>query len=96
VVAVGALDRSVDSPDWGGYPVDEVALKHGAGVEQETNDPNEAYAHVSPKRSARTEPLNKEGENLGERRRDELWRRVARGRSGSARRPDVRHTPRAR
>jgi uncharacterized cupin superfamily protein len=25
------------------YPVDEVALRHGAGVEQETNDPKEAY-----------------------------------------------------
>ena len=26
------------------YPVNEAALKHGAGVERETNDPNEAYA----------------------------------------------------
>jgi len=26
------------------YPVDEVALKHGAGVENETPDPKEAYA----------------------------------------------------
>jgi hypothetical protein len=24
--------------DWGGYPVDGVALRHGAGVEQETSD----------------------------------------------------------
>jgi uncharacterized cupin superfamily protein len=50
VVAVGARDRSVDNPDWGGYPVDEVALRRGAGVEQETNEPDEAYANVSPKR----------------------------------------------
>jgi uncharacterized cupin superfamily protein len=50
VVAVGARDRSVDNPDWGGYPVDAVALKHGAGVEQETNDPDVAYANVNPKR----------------------------------------------
>ena len=50
VLAVGARDRSVDSPDWGGYPVDEVALRHGAGVEQETNDPDVAYAQVTPKR----------------------------------------------
>jgi len=50
VVAVGARERSVDSPDWGGYPVDAVALKHGAGVEQETNDPDVAYAEVNPKR----------------------------------------------
>ena len=26
------------------YPVNEVALKHGAGVEEETSDPKEAYA----------------------------------------------------
>jgi hypothetical protein len=39
VVATGVRDRSVDSPDWGGYPVDEVALRHGAGLEQETNEP---------------------------------------------------------
>ena len=44
VVAVGARDKSVDSPDWGGYPVDETALRHGAGVEKETSDADEAYA----------------------------------------------------
>jgi uncharacterized cupin superfamily protein len=44
VVAVGARDKSVDSPDWGGYPVDETALRHGAGVEEETTVPEEAYA----------------------------------------------------
>jgi len=43
VLAVGARDRSV-GPDWGGYSVDEAALRHGAGVEQETSDPGEAYA----------------------------------------------------
>ena len=26
------------------YPVDETALKHGAGVERETSDGDEAYA----------------------------------------------------
>jgi uncharacterized cupin superfamily protein len=45
VVAVGARERSVDNPDWGGYPVDVVALSHGVGVEQETNEPREAYAN---------------------------------------------------
>jgi uncharacterized cupin superfamily protein len=50
VVAVGARDRSVDNPDWGGYPVEEVALHHGAGVEQETSDPQVAYANVTPRR----------------------------------------------
>jgi uncharacterized cupin superfamily protein len=44
VVAVGARDKSVDNPDWGGYPVDETALKHGAGVEEETTIPEQAYA----------------------------------------------------
>ena len=43
VVAVGARDRSV-GPDWGAYPVDDAALRHGAGVERETTSPKEAYA----------------------------------------------------
>ena len=50
VVAVGARILSVDNPDWGGYPVDEIALRHGAGVEQETTIPEEAYANVTPQR----------------------------------------------
>jgi uncharacterized cupin superfamily protein len=45
IVAVGARAHQ-DGPDWGGYPVDEVALGRGAGVEQETNDSKEAYAAV--------------------------------------------------
>src|SRR3954453_1906411 len=36
VLAVGRPDRSVDNPEWGGYPVDETALRHGAGVELAT------------------------------------------------------------
>ena len=43
LIAVGARDRSV-GPDWGGYPVDETALRQGAGVERETTEPREAYA----------------------------------------------------
>jgi uncharacterized cupin superfamily protein len=46
VLAVGARDRST-GPDWGGYTVDEAALRHGAGVEQDTTDPEEAYARVA-------------------------------------------------
>ncbi len=42
VVAVGARDRST-GPDWGGYTMNEAALHHGAGVEQETTDQNVAY-----------------------------------------------------
>jgi uncharacterized cupin superfamily protein len=50
VVAVGARVLSVDNPDWGGYPVDETALRHGASVEKETTLPEEAYANVKPQR----------------------------------------------
>jgi uncharacterized cupin superfamily protein len=45
VVAVGARDRSV-GPDWGAYTVDEAALRHGAGVEEETTNAEVAYAPV--------------------------------------------------
>jgi uncharacterized cupin superfamily protein len=45
VLAVGARDRST-GPDWGGYTVDEVALRHAAGVEQATTEPDEAYSRV--------------------------------------------------
>ncbi len=44
VLAVGAREHQAGT-DWGGYTVDEVALRHGAGVEQETDDPEQAYAH---------------------------------------------------
>jgi hypothetical protein len=37
------MDRAADgqlvpTEDWGGYPVDEIALRHGAAVEKETSD----------------------------------------------------------
>ena len=47
VLAIGA--RVERGEDWGAYPVDETALRHGAGVEQETNSADEAYARF-PKR----------------------------------------------
>ena len=47
VLAVGARDKSVDNPDWGGYTVDEAALRHSAGVEEETTKPEEAYARLT-------------------------------------------------
>jgi uncharacterized cupin superfamily protein len=53
VVAVGARERSVDNPDWGGYPVDETALRHGAGVEQATTVPDEAYARFTRRQPTR-------------------------------------------
>ncbi|HEY1369214.1 MAG TPA: cupin domain-containing protein [Gaiellaceae bacterium] len=56
VVAVGARERSVDNPDWGGYTVDEVAERHGVGVEQETNEPREAYAGLTRRQPTRYRP----------------------------------------
>ena len=52
VLAVGARDRST-GPDWGGYTVDEAALRHGAGVEQETTDADQAYARVPHRQPSR-------------------------------------------
>jgi uncharacterized cupin superfamily protein len=43
VVAVGARGHQTDA-DWGGYTVDEAALRQGAGFEQETTDAEQAYA----------------------------------------------------
>ena len=58
VLAVGARDKTA-GPNWGGYSVDETATRHGAGVEQETSDPAEAYARYParhPERFRRTRP----------------------------------------
>jgi uncharacterized cupin superfamily protein len=52
VLAVGARDRST-GPDWGGYTVDEAALRHDAGVEQETTDAKQAYARFVRREPAR-------------------------------------------
>jgi uncharacterized cupin superfamily protein len=43
VLAIGARAHQ-DGEDWGGYPLDEAATRHGAAAEQETNDPRVAYA----------------------------------------------------
>jgi uncharacterized cupin superfamily protein len=52
VVAVGARERSTGR-DWGAYPVDETAQRHGAGVERETTDAHEAYARFGPRAGTR-------------------------------------------
>ena len=52
VVAVGARQHQ-EGPGWGGYTVDEAALRHDAGVEEETNDPDTAYARVTRREHAR-------------------------------------------
>jgi len=43
VLAIGAR-AGEDETGWGGYAVNEAALRHGAGVEIETTDPEQAYA----------------------------------------------------
>ncbi|MEX0851030.1 MAG: cupin domain-containing protein [Gaiellaceae bacterium] len=52
VLAVGAREHQ-PGPDWGAYSVDETALRHGAGVEQETTDQYEAYARVAKREPTR-------------------------------------------
>jgi uncharacterized cupin superfamily protein len=49
VLAIGA--RKPDAEEvWGGYTVDELASRHGVGVEQETSDAAEAYARFEAPR----------------------------------------------
>ena len=43
VLAIGAREHQ-EGDGWGGYTVDEVALRHGVGVEEETSDAEQAYA----------------------------------------------------
>jgi uncharacterized cupin superfamily protein len=52
VLAVGARVDST-GPNWGGYTVDEAAIRLGVGVEQETNDPDIAYARFSKSQMTR-------------------------------------------
>jgi uncharacterized cupin superfamily protein len=52
VLAIGARQHQTGA-DWGGYPVEEAALRHGAGVEQETADVKQAYARFSAPKPTR-------------------------------------------
>ena len=52
VFAVGARAGSPGA-EWGGYTVNDAALRHGAGVERETNDATEAYARFPESRPSR-------------------------------------------
>ena len=45
VLAVGSREHQRGA-DWGAYTVDETALRHGAGVEEETTDRTRAYARA--------------------------------------------------
>jgi uncharacterized cupin superfamily protein len=52
VLGLGAREHST-GPGWGGYVVDEAATRHGAGVEAETTDADEAYARFPEPAPAR-------------------------------------------
>ena len=52
IVAVGSRQHQ-DSPEWGGYPVDEAAKRHGAGVDEETNSGEEAYSRFPRREPSR-------------------------------------------
>jgi uncharacterized cupin superfamily protein len=43
ILAIGAREHQ-DGPDWGGYPLSDVATKHDAASLEATNDPKVAYA----------------------------------------------------
>jgi hypothetical protein len=62
VFAVGArMNQTYCTPDgafkrrddWGAYTVDETALRHGARVEDETNDPRVGSARFAERVTAR-------------------------------------------
>jgi uncharacterized cupin superfamily protein len=44
VLAIGGREHMDEDVNGGAYTVDETALRHGAGVEDETSDPGRAYA----------------------------------------------------
>jgi uncharacterized cupin superfamily protein len=48
VLAIGARERSTE-PDSLGFPADDVARRHGASVEEDTMDPDVAYAPLPPR-----------------------------------------------
>ena len=52
IVAIGAREHQ-EGDGWGGYPVSELAQRHGVGVEQETNDADIAYAKFEASRPTR-------------------------------------------
>jgi uncharacterized cupin superfamily protein len=49
ILAIGAREHQ-DSPDWGGYPLSDVAMKHDAASPEATNDPKVAYGRFPPQR----------------------------------------------
>jgi uncharacterized cupin superfamily protein len=53
VLAIGAREHGDADVNGGAYTVDELALRHGAGVEEETSDGDVAYARFPDSEPAR-------------------------------------------
>ena len=53
VLAIGAREHSDADVNGRAYTVDEAALRHAAGVEEETSDPDRAYARYPEPEPAR-------------------------------------------
>jgi uncharacterized cupin superfamily protein len=51
VLAVGAREHQTN--DWGAYTVNDVAIRRGAGVDEETSDAGVAYARFPESRPSR-------------------------------------------
>lgn len=51
ILAIGARSHQ-DTDGWGAYTVDELALRHGTGVEEETIDTERAYADIPDRKPA--------------------------------------------
>jgi uncharacterized cupin superfamily protein len=52
ILAIGARDHQ-HGPDWGGYPYSDVAMKYDASAEEETTDPDVAYARFPDRQPGR-------------------------------------------
>jgi uncharacterized cupin superfamily protein len=53
VLAAASREHIGENCNGGAYTVDEVALRHKAGVEEETDDAEVAYAHLPPSEPTR-------------------------------------------
>jgi uncharacterized cupin superfamily protein len=47
LLAAGARDHIGEDCNGGAYVVDELAIRHGAGIDEETSDATVAYAHLT-------------------------------------------------
>jgi uncharacterized cupin superfamily protein len=51
ILALGAREHQ-NGPDWGAYPYSDVAMRHDASAEEETTDPEMAYARFPDRKRA--------------------------------------------